>query len=187
MLSANQLVPFHRSANMKSGVKSIEDPAAMQTRLDVHETALRPPAPAPLGRLGNGSSDQRIPSQRSASGIGTRTVSKPSGLNELGLYSPTATQTLLEVHDTPASELSARLVSFAGSGSGVGCIRQRLPSQPIAEVPAAGPTNSSVVPTAVQNLADTHDTPETMPGGNGVARPTRPGRVPDSRPPASAP
>jgi hypothetical protein len=92
----------------------------------------------------------------------------PSGLNELGLYSPTATQPLLEVHDTPASELSARSASFAGSGSGVGCIRQRLPSQPIAAVPAVGPTFSSVVPTAVQNLADTHDTPETMPGENGV-------------------
>src|SRR5450755_3086538 len=74
MLSANQLVPFHRSANIKSGLKSMEDPAAMQTRLDVHETALSPPARAPLGRLGKVSSDQRTPFQPSASGIATSTV-----------------------------------------------------------------------------------------------------------------
>ena len=95
------------------------------------------------------------------------TVCMPSGLYELGLYSPTATQFLVEVHETPAKELSARKASFAGSGSGVGCIRQCLPFQPIAAVPAVGPTESFTAPTAVQNLADTHDTPDTMPV-NGV-------------------
>jgi len=59
------------------------------------------------------------------------------------------------VHDTPARE-----PSLAGPESGVACSRQRLPSQPIAPVPAPTP------PTAVQAV-DTHDTAETMPE-NGV-------------------
>jgi hypothetical protein len=74
MRSASHLVPFHRSANKSGGKKTTDPPTAMQTRLDVHETALSPPAWAPLGKLGKGSSDQRFPFQRSASGIDTSTV-----------------------------------------------------------------------------------------------------------------
>jgi hypothetical protein len=74
MLSVTQLVPSHRSANKTNELKSVERPTVMQAWLDVHETALSQAAPAPLGRLGKSNSDQRTPSQRSASGIDTGTV-----------------------------------------------------------------------------------------------------------------
>jgi hypothetical protein len=86
-------------------------------------------------------------------------------------YSPAATQTLLEVHDTPPRESPSRRSSAAGSGSGVDCRRQRLPSQLIAPVPAG----VSTPPTAVQAVADTHDTsPTSRPWGLGWTDQSRP-------------
>ncbi len=130
----------------------------MQALPVVHETASNPPCCPPGGKPGDGSSDHPTPSHRSAKGTNTGTVCMALGsYNTLWGYSPTATQTLLDVHETPARGLSP------GTGSGVACSRQLQPSQPIASIPPADPAS----PTATHASADAHDTDETRPG-NGV-------------------
>jgi hypothetical protein len=82
-------------------------------------------------------------------------------------HRPTATQALLEVQETPAKELRE---SWGEAGYGVRCNLQRRPPHRIAIVEAggsdAGPPKPA--PTAVQALADVHDTPAAPPPTNGV-------------------
>src|ERR1700722_14739117 len=86
--------------------------------------------------------DHVVPFQRSAS----VTVVVP--LEE----SPTAVQALADVHDTPY-----RKVNDAPAGLGVCWIDHLVPFQRSASVTVVVPLEES--PTAVQALADAHDTP----------------------------
>jgi hypothetical protein len=65
----DQLVPFHCSANVTSGLEPVLDPTAVQAVLDVHDTPLRLLlSVAPVG-LGVVWIDQLVPFHRSANVI----------------------------------------------------------------------------------------------------------------------
>lgn len=131
-----------RSANvLRLPALLVNDPTAMQSLSDVHDTPLRAVCVAPAG-LGVGWIDQLVPSQPSA--------------NALGLMLPTTVQAVLEVHDTPLKELEAP------NKKGVVWIAQLLPFQPSA-TPSVSPLKSKTEsPTTTHAVADTHDTPQSQ-------------------------
>jgi hypothetical protein len=121
---------------------------------DVHDTPFRAMVVAPAG-LGVLWIVQLVPSQISAS---VRWVLPTS-------YDPTAVHAVADVHDTP---FRAMVVALAGVG--VLWIVQLVPSQISASVSGVLPT--TYAPTAVQAVADVHDTPvkppDVAPVGFGV-------------------
>ena len=78
MLSGDQPLPSHRSANSPHALQSKNSPTASQALPDVHETASDLPCHA-FGELGNGSSDQPVPFQPSARGMTTGTECMATG------------------------------------------------------------------------------------------------------------
>ncbi len=106
-------------------------------------------AAAAGARLGPGVTDQRFPSQDSTS---TRTT--PPALLEL-LKLPTAVQDLADEHETPFKDATP------GPVPGLGTTAQVLPSQASTSARTAPPALLELLklPTAVQDLADEHETP----------------------------
>ena len=124
---------------------SIALPIAVHTVSDVHATALSELFHAPAG-FGVGSIAQVVPSQRS-----TSVASSPEPVEG----DPTAVQALMDVHDTPLSRLLG-----APAWLGVGWIDQLVPFQrSTRDRPAGRLDQVENVPTAVQALAEVHDTP----------------------------
>jgi hypothetical protein len=134
-----QLFPSHLSAITCS---SLLFPTAVHAFGDVQETAFN--TDTGLAEVGVGWMRQVVPFQRSvtvpAVGGEWPTVSKP----------PTAKQAEGDVHDTPF-----RPLLVASAGFGVGAMRQAVPSQRSASVPAVDS------PTAMQVDDDLHDTPRS--------------------------
>ncbi len=93
-------------------VASANQPDAMHETCDGHETPVNCTAAAPSGSAG-GASDQRLPSQRSASATAAPRRS---------VCCPTATQSAGEGHDTPERNAAGDPVS-----GGVGWTVQRAP------------------------------------------------------------
>ena len=112
----DQLVPFHRSANVRwVPARLIEDPTAVHDLDDAQDTPRRLLSVTPAG-FGVGWIDQLLPFQRSAS-----VASAPNAL----VMNPTAVHNLW-VHDTPSSSL------FTPGGIGVRCTAQAEAAAPVA-------------------------------------------------------
>ncbi len=154
----DQCLPSQRSTNdSEAPVSGVMVPTAVQAVGDAHDTPSRASSlSVSWAGLGVRWIDQRLPSQRSAN-----VTMAPARL----LESPTAVQTLGETHET-----AFRWLSPLRGRLGVRWIDQRLPSQRsanVTEVPAR-PVKS---PTAVQRVAETHDTP---PSSSSTASPVAP-------------
>src|SRR6516164_1902084 len=119
----------------------------MQSVADAHDTAPRPLPCAPVG-LGVVWIDHAVPFQRSASVTVVVLVE----------VLPTAVQALADVHDTPP-----RTTDDPPAGVGVCWIDHVVPfHRSASDPPLLGPVLS--MPTAVQALADAHDTaPRPLP------------------------
>jgi hypothetical protein len=136
----DHVVPFHRSASVTVVVLVEVPPTAVQALADVHDTPCRRVFDPPVG-LGVCWIDHLVPFHRSAS----------APLEE----APTAVQALADVHDT-----LYRKVNDEPVGLGVCWIDHLLPFQRSASVTVVVPLEEA--PTAVQALADVHDTPFRM-------------------------
>jgi hypothetical protein len=151
-----QLLPFQRSANVKTGVNVFvvpHDPTAVHALADVHDTPDRPLSNA--RGLGVGWIVQLLPCHSSAN-VTPTAVSAP----------PTAVQAVLDVHDTPDNRLKSE-----PAGLGVDSIVQLLPCQRCANVTKM-PALLTAPPTEVHCEIDVHDTPDNRlklePAGLGV-------------------
>jgi hypothetical protein len=120
----------------------------VQAVAEVHETPFRRLALRPRG-FGVRWIDQRLPFQRSTNPI---RVGLPPGVVD----TPTAMQNLPDVHDTPLS-----VASSAPTGLVVRWIDQRLPFQCSAS--GASRPRANFAPTALQAVADVHDTALSAP------------------------
>src|SRR6266571_2998275 len=141
-------VPFHRSAKTPTGVPELlkEFPVAVQADDDVQDKPNRALPCAP-GGLGVGWRRHREPSHRSAS--------VPVKSPELSVRAPTAAQATADVQDTLARPPPARRL-------GVGWMRHFAPSHRSARVLALG-VKALEAPTAMQDEADMHATPDRTP------------------------
>jgi hypothetical protein len=146
VVSTAQAEPFHDSASVcASAVPDLTVfPIATQSVGELHETPTRWLALASAG-FGAVSIFQRVPFHLSANTV----------FLALPLESPTAVQALGEVHDTAYSLLLGWWASF---GLGEGWMLQAVPFHASARV-TWSPALSVYVPTAVQALAELHDTP----------------------------
>ena len=125
-------------------------PTAIQAVAEVHDTLYRDDDFTPLG-LGVGSTVQVVPFHFSA-------TLREFCLWEVGPFPPppTAVQAVAEVHDT-----LYRIDDFTPLGLGVGSTVQVVPfhfSATVKEAPVVGPSELEV-PTAVQAVAEVHETP----------------------------
>jgi hypothetical protein len=114
----------------------------------VHETPLREFPVVARPALGLGTTDQLVPVHDSASVL----------ICTLVLFSryPTAVQADGDTHDTPLRWLEP----FTGGGWGEGATDQLVPFHDSISVLMTSPLRSKK-PTAVQAVADTHDTPSS--------------------------
>jgi hypothetical protein len=128
-------VPFQPST-------TVPTPTAVQAVADVHDTPLRPLSGTPL-EFGVDWIDQAVPFHRSAKVC--------AFLNEIRLE-PTAVQAVGDVHDT-----ALNLTGFP-VGLGVVSTDQLVPFQPSAKV-TVPVVEIKLEPTAVQAVADVHETP----------------------------
>ena len=136
-----QEVPFHRSASVRVVLPSDQDPTAVHARLEVQDTPSNLDSTVPIGRAV--CTFQLVPFQRSARG----TV-----VSELFWKNPTAVQFVADVQETSVSE-----ALWAPVGLGPVWILQVVPFQRSASA-AVEPVLKSEVPTAVQFVADVHET-----------------------------
>src|SRR6266704_3517414 len=140
-------LPFHRSARVWGmPERSMESPAAVQAEAAVQATPTRrfgPPA-----RLGVGWMRHRAPFHRSA---------RVWGMPERSLENPAAVQA-----DGDGQATVFRGANWAPAGVGVGWMRHRLPFHRSARVLALG-VKALEAPTAMQDEADMHATPDRTP------------------------
>jgi hypothetical protein len=148
-----QPLPFQTSAN----VRPAASPTASQAVADVHDTPLNPLSATP-GGFGTLWIVQLLPFHVSA---------KLSWCLAL-TYDPTAVQAVVDGHETPFSWLA-----LAPAGLGVSWTDQLAPSQRSARLTCV-PALLVDAPTAVQAVADVHETPfswlDAPPSGLGVLR-----------------
>ena len=150
----DQLVPFQCSARVP-WTSPLPDayPVAVHALAEVHDTPLRALTEAPAG-LGVAWMDQAVPFQCSAS-----VPWRPPLPEEY----PVAVHALAEVHET-----ALKMLPEAPAGCGVAWIDQLVPSQRSASS-AALPALLASYPTAVQAVAEEHDTADSCPLGTAGA------------------
>src|SRR6266581_1825513 len=139
--------PSHRSASVpvKSPELSVRAPTAAQATADVQDTLARPP---PARRLGVGWMRHLAPFHRSA---------RVWGMPERSLENPAAVQA-----DGDGQATVFRGANWAPAGVGVAWMRHRLPFHRSARVLALG-VKALEAPTAMQDEADMHATPDRTP------------------------
>ena len=136
----DQLVPFHRSASVNCALEVFTSfPTAAHTVAEEHDTPRR----SPFTTEGVASMDQLVPFHRSASAC----------MLLAAVACPTAVQAVADVHETPL-----RALTEAPAGLGVAWMDQLVPFQDSASV-AWVPVLPVESPTAVQAVADVHETP----------------------------
>jgi hypothetical protein len=147
---SDQLVPFQTSAiSTLAPPLRTAPPIAVQAVGEVHDTPSSPLAVAPVG-FGVDWTDQLVPSQRSAK---VRWLPKSMPAME-----PTAVQAEADVHDTPR-----RMPYPSGGGRVVvDWIDQLVPSHASTKG-KNWPALSTEFPTAMQVVAEGHDTPLRTP------------------------
>ena len=150
----DQTVPFQCSASVP-WTSPLPDayPVAVHALAEVHDTPLRALTEAPAG-LGVAWMDQAVPFQCSAS-----VPWRPPLPEEY----PVAVHALAEVHET-----ALKMLPEASAGCGVAWIDQLVPSQRSASS-AALPALLASYPTAVQAVAEEHDTADSCPLGTAGA------------------
>ena len=140
----DQREPSQRSTNAVDAVLVPADPTAAQAVAEAHDTPVRELLTAPRG-FGGRRIDQVAPFQRSTNALPFEA-------------DPTAMQNLFDVHDTPL-----RMLPFAPRGFGVRWIDQVEPFQRSAN--GAEEPSTAWRPTAMQTLADGHETAVSAPSG----------------------
>ena len=134
----DQVAPFHRSASGTRSLPVVESsPTAKQFDALAHETAV---------------SDREVP----GFGLGTIDHALPfqCWINVDEIDRPTAVQSVAPMQDT-----SCRRLSPDPFGPGAGTIDQFVPFQRWASGATEGKVSKYAWPTAMQNVADVHDTP----------------------------
>jgi hypothetical protein len=135
------LVPFQCSASIFPPKPVTANPTAVQDERVGHDT---PASPIPPAGLGIGWTAQLVPFQRSARFF-------------IEAVFPTAVQADAEVHET-ATRASPVLAEV-----GAVWALHLVPFQPSVIVPVGLPELSTAMPTAMQALADGHETPVRNP------------------------